>query len=103
MSIEKTSQKRSSRYGSFSDNAKITQELMDVIYKSPNGNFLKHEHYEAFHMIFHKMARIVCGDMMYEDNPHDIAGYAKLLEDWMINENNNNKQTIDEDKVSPNT
>lgn len=83
--VVKTLEERGSRYGSFSDNARITQSLMQVIETAPNYNALSVEHLEATHMIFHKIARMVCGDPMYADNPHDIAGYAKLLEDF-INE-----------------
>jgi len=32
-------------------------------------------------MILHKIARIVNGDPDYTDSWHDIAGYAKLVED----------------------
>lgn len=35
---------------------------------------------EALDMIFHKIGRIVCGDPNYADSWHDIAGYAKLVE-----------------------
>ena len=34
-------------------------------------------------MIFHKIARCVCGDHNYIDNIHDIVGYAKLLEEFL--------------------
>jgi len=36
---------------------------------------------EAVEMILHKIGRIVCGDPDYIDSWHDIAGYAKLVED----------------------
>ena len=84
MNIDNTLNERGSRYGTFEDNAKITQMLMEVIKTAPSYDRLTHKHKEAFHMIFHKIARCVCGDPMYIDNIHDIVGYAKLLEDYLI-------------------
>lgn len=86
MSIEKTLEERGSRYGKFEDNARITQGLMAVIETSPNYEILSNMHKEMYHMIFHKIARSVCGDPMYVDNAHDIVGYAKGLEDFLIGE-----------------
>jgi len=81
--IDNTLQERGSRYGTFGNNAQITQDLCDVIKQGPSYDRLLPEHIEAFHMIFHKIARCVCGDPMYIDNIHDIVGYAKLLEDFL--------------------
>lgn len=78
--LKTTLDQRASKYGEFEDNARITQELCDVIKTAPSYSKLKNEHKEALHMIFHKVARMVCGDPDYPDNPHDIAGYATLLE-----------------------
>lgn len=86
MTIEETLKERGSRYGSFKDNAQITQGLMDVLKNAPKFNELHPMHKEAFHMIFHKIARCVCGDIMYVDNAHDIVGYAKGLENYLIEE-----------------
>jgi len=86
--IQNTLKERGSRYGDFDMNAKITQGLMDLALTGQTADTLKAEHKEAMHMIFHKIARMVNGDNMYEDNVHDIIGYAKLLEDWMKEENN---------------
>lgn len=86
--INETLKERGTRYGSFEDNAEITQLLMEVIEKGPSYNALSRPHKEAIHMIFHKIARCVCGDPDYPDNIHDIAGYAKLLEDLLIEKEN---------------
>jgi len=82
--IDKTLEERGSRYGNFEDNARITQALCNILQNSPHYDKLTPEHIEVYHMIFHKIARSVCGDPMYVDNIHDIAGYAKLLEDFLI-------------------
>ena len=82
--IEATLNERYSRYGTFEDNANITQELMEIIERSPNFHKFTKQHKEAIHMIFHKISRMACGDPFYIDNVHDIVGYAKLLEDCLI-------------------
>ena len=38
-------------------------------------------------MICNKLARIACGDPMYEDSWRDIAGYAMLATRWLENYN----------------
>lgn len=81
--IESTLKERGSRYGKFEDNARITQQLIEVLLSAPNADKMHHMHKECLHMICHKMARIVCGDVLYTDNPHDIAGYATGLENYL--------------------
>ncbi len=83
--IKDTLTQRGNRYGSFEDNAELTQSLMELV---ESKRKLPHTHKEAIHMIFHKISRIVCGDLWYADNAHDIAGYATLLEEH-INQFNN--------------
>ena len=85
--INSTLNRRGSKYGPFEDNANMTQSMLAIIEKSPNYKDLPTQHKEAFHMIFHKISRAVCGDPMYADNAHDIAGYASLLEKYINQEN----------------
>jgi hypothetical protein len=85
MTVHNTLEQRGNRYGEIDDNAFVTQELMRVINSSPNAGKLTDVHRECLHMICHKIARMCCGDLMYADNPHDIAGYATLLEEYIIN------------------
>ena len=82
--IDTTLDVRKKNYGDFEDNSRITQSLYNVIKTAPNYDKLSNEHKEAFHMIFHKIARCVCGDCMYVDNIHDITGYSTLLEKYLI-------------------
>lgn len=85
--IKNTLKERANNYGSFEDNSIITQALFTVLEKAPNFNKLSIVHKEAYRMIFHKIARSVCGNPNYIDNIHDIAGYALLLEDYLIKQN----------------
>lgn len=87
--IKTTLQERANNYGSFEDNSIITQALFTVLEKAPNFNKLSIVHKEAYRMILHKIARSVCGNPNYIDNIHDIAGYALLLEDYLIKQNRN--------------
>jgi hypothetical protein len=85
--IEKVLEERGSRYGKFEDNARITQQLMEVLASGPNFHLFEDMHKEIYHMICHKMARAVCGDPNYDDNPRDIAGYATGLTQYLENKN----------------
>jgi hypothetical protein len=80
--LEETLQERGSRYGSFVHHAAITQELKATIRRYLGSPYaLEADQQEALDMICHKIGRIVCGDPNYADSWHDIAGYAKLVED----------------------
>lgn len=96
MSIEKTLQERGSRYGDFSDHARIAQELQDAMrnFDKPtqpdeSGRFMFYRPWDALEpiqkqaltVIADKIARILSGDPNYADNWHDIQGCAKLVED----------------------
>lgn len=96
-SVEATLAQRGSRYGDFTDHARICQDLKEVMVNSkkcmPDITTQKELHYEsgwdklspvqkqALEVIADKIARILSGDPNYDDNWHDIQGYAKLVED----------------------
>jgi hypothetical protein len=86
---KKTLKKRGSKYGTMESNAETTQELMEVFMRGKNAKELARIHLECIHMIFHKISRMVNGDVNYTDNMHDVAGYAKLLEDYQEKQNVN--------------
>lgn len=76
---------RGSRYGSFADNARVSQELTKIVRNEQENRIKRGQlpltwyELEALEMIFHKVARIVSGnDASYADNWDDIAGYAQL-------------------------
>lgn len=79
--VSQTLAQRGSRYGDFSDNAKLSQELERVIRNQYGYGKLEPLHTEALKFIFQKISRIVNGDPNYADNWHDIQGYAKLVEE----------------------
>lgn len=84
-SVEATLAQRGSRYGDFTDHAKVCQELKETMVK-PTAPGRGWEHLspvqkQALEVIADKIARILTGDPNYDDNWHDIQGYAKLVED----------------------
>jgi hypothetical protein len=80
--LEETLEERGKRYGRFADHAQVTQDLKLVVaaYLRSRGKTLAADQQESLDMVFHKVGRIVCGDPNYADSWHDIAGFAKLVE-----------------------
>lgn len=86
--VAKTLEERGTRYGAFPDHARVTQRLKRVITSELGirGKDLADDQSEALDMICHKIGRIVSGDADYADSWHDIAGYAKLVDDRLTSE-----------------
>lgn len=87
--VEATLQERGSRYGDFSDHARIAQEVKRTLFAGPNAFMLNDVQRQATEVIVDKLARIVCGDPNYGDNWHDIQGYARLVEERLPNLDDN--------------
>lgn len=85
--VKATRKLRSSRYGSMEDIAKMTQQITVALSKGPGYTSWTPMHKECVHMITHKLCRMSCGDAMYADNAHDIAGYAQILDEWLVVKN----------------
>lgn len=81
--LDETLKERGSRYGKFVDHAAVTQDMKAAIkaHAMVVGTRFTPDQQEALDMICHKIGRIVSGDPNYADSWHDIAGYAKLVED----------------------
>ena len=75
---------RSSTYGSFKDNADVTNGLYEVVkpWVAEEEPYIK----EALHMILHKISRIACGKTKYKDNWVDIIGYSQCVLDILEQE-----------------
>lgn len=80
MTVENTLAERGSRYGRFVDHATIAQGIQDVMRAAPNWGELDADMRQALTVIADKIARILNGDPYYEDNWHDVQGYAALIE-----------------------
>jgi hypothetical protein len=74
---------RGNRYGDFIDHAGICQAIKDAMAKTSGS---KWEHLppvqkQALDVIADKIARILSGDPLYDDNWIDIQGYARLVQE----------------------
>jgi len=72
---------RESKYGDYTELARITRVLRATLYTGPSWDGAMSVHQDALHMIVVKLARIVNGDPDHEDHWRDIAGYATLAAD----------------------
>ena len=79
--IADTLAERGKRYGEFKDHAFIAQGIKRSMDKHPGWSRLDDDMKQALEVIADKIARILNGDPAYSDNWHDIAGYAKLVDD----------------------
>lgn len=68
-------------HGDFSDHSRITQALKDVARASPSWSAMSPVEREAVEMILHKVGRVCAGNPHHQDHWHDIAGYARLVEE----------------------
>lgn len=79
--IVQTLAERNQRYGDFKGHAEIAQAIKRAMKNGKNWDELPESMQESLEMIAHKIGRIINGDPAYADSWHDIAGYAKLIED----------------------
>lgn len=84
--LNETLKERGNRYGDFSEHAVIAQDIQDAMRCREGWDRLDPVKKQALTVISDKIARILSGDPEYADNWHDIQGYAKLVEERLINE-----------------
>lgn len=81
--IDNTIQDRASKYGDFREQGRVAQNLKDAMRDSPNWDALPAYMKEGLEMIQHKISRMLNGEILYDDNVHDIVGYTKIMQDRM--------------------
>jgi hypothetical protein len=86
MDINKTLEERGKIHGDFDKNATTAQTLKMILRAGVNWPTLLNVQKEAIEMIAFKLSRIVNGDPHSIDSWHDIIGYAKLVEDALIDD-----------------
>lgn len=84
MEIELILEEREARYGDFRDVAQISQNILDNLRTGASYYELDYDQLESLAMIANKLARIVNGDVTYEDSWRDISGYATLVADRLL-------------------
>ncbi len=77
---------RGKRYGCFSGHAKLSQGFKVLMHESVGWSALSDDQAESLEMIVHKIARILNGDPDYPDSWLDIASYARLVHDRLVQE-----------------
>lgn len=82
--LENTLQERGARYGTFLDNARISQRLKEVMRQSANWERLSEDKKECLDQISAKISRLLTGDPEYHDSWHDMSGYSKLVADTLV-------------------
>lgn len=82
--LEKTLSERNITHGNFLDNSRIAQVIKAMMRTSKNWPTMTYDQKEALEMIAHKIARIVSGDSRHADSWHDIGGYARLVENRIV-------------------
>lgn len=83
--INTTLSERRARYGDFSTHACIAWDIKNAIHAADSWDALPYVHKQALDVIADKIARILNGDPNYADNWHDIQGYARLVEEHLLN------------------
>jgi hypothetical protein len=87
-SVEATLKQRGTRYGKFSTHAEISQKLQQTLFDAKSTTDMPPYIAESIILICHKLARVVNGDHMYDDNFRDIAGYSQLVVDLLNGKDN---------------
>jgi hypothetical protein len=79
MEVKDTLSKREGQYGQYKIVSQISQDIKDIMRKSPNYYTMPDYCRESLDMIANKMARILNGNYYLNDSWHDIGGYSALV------------------------
>jgi len=80
--IDKLVKERASVYGSFRDNAQMSQSMKRLAQSGVSYEKLKDVEREALDQCFLKISRILTGKP-HKDNWLDISGYANRAAEWV--------------------
>ena len=82
--VDNTISTRKGEHGVYYDHATLSQDMKLAMYQSPKYLLLPPDVRESLEMIQHKIARVINGDHRHLDSWHDIQGYARLVEQKLI-------------------
>lgn len=88
MNIDDIIKERAATHGPFNIQAEIAQKLKEVLRAYPGYAKLSFVHREALDMVMHKASRIACGNPDERDHALDMAGYSKLIVDYLDDKRN---------------
>jgi hypothetical protein len=77
--VQELLRERGKTHGDFTEHARITQALKDVMHGSPGWARLDAVKRESLEMNVHKIGRILAGNPAHADHWDDIAGYSLLV------------------------
>lgn len=75
---------RTTTHGDYTDHARVAQELKQIMECEKGWRKLNFCQREALAMFAHKIARILVGNPHFKDHWDDIAGYATLVSDRIV-------------------
>jgi len=79
--VDETLAQRGKHYGDFVKTFDVIQQIKDALKDGVGWAAMPPERREALEMIAVKLGRLVSGDSGHADSWHDIAGYARLVEE----------------------
>jgi len=82
--VKKTLIDNDKTHGDYMTQCELTCNLKAVMYGSVNWTNLTPYQQESLEMIQLKISRILTGNWKHADSWHDIAGYAMLVEDILL-------------------
>lgn len=82
--VEAILAERSKTHGDFTDSARVMQRLKRILWAEEGWDRLSDAQREGLEMIVHKIGRIINGNANTKDHWDDIAGYAKLCSDRIV-------------------
>lgn len=86
--VDETLAERGRNYGDFVRTFDVIQQIKDALKDGGGWADMPPERREALEMIAVKMGRLVSGDSGHADSWHDIAGYARLVEECLLKKSN---------------
>lgn len=84
--VDDTLTDRGQHYGDFARTFDVIQQIKAALKDGAGWAEMPAERREALEMIAVKMGRLVSGDSGHADSWHDIAGYARLVEESVMPE-----------------
>ena len=82
--IDAITDERGRQYGDFTHQGVIAQDLKAYMREQDGWRRLKSHQKESLDMIAHKISRILNGDPQHRDSWVDIAGYAQITAERII-------------------
>jgi len=82
--VDDTLNDRGQHYGDFARTFDVIQQIKGALKDGAGWADMPPERREALEMIAVKMGRLVSGDSGHADSWHDIAGYARLVEQSVL-------------------